>query len=219
MFSAPAFTGCASASRRFTDGKFLLKDDYFWIPVLGLYMGARLGELVQLHLRDVVTEGPVAYIEITEDADKSAEGHPHKHVKSDAGIRKIPLHPDVIELGFGQFVARRKKQKRSPRLFHQIKIGADGQASTVYSKWFARLLDRRNLKDRALTFHSLRHGFQDALRDAKQPQYVIDRLFGHASGTTAGEYGSGASLDVLADAVRSMKLPLRLPEFWAGYAE
>ncbi len=211
LFSAPLFSGCASPKRRFTPGKLKIRDDYFWIPVLGLYTGARLGEIVQLHIRDVVIDGPFPYLEISETADKATPGQPQKHVKSEAGIRKIPLHPDVLELGFGEFVARRRKFKRSARLFYPIKFGADGQASTVFSKWFARLLDKQDLKDPALTFHSLRHGVQDAMRDAKQPQYVIDRVFGHASGTTASDYGIGASLEVLAEAVRSMKLPLRLP--------
>ena len=107
LFSAPVLRGCASPKRRFVPGKLEFRDDYFWIPVLGMYTGARLGELVQLHLRDVVLDGPVAYIEISETADKSTPGQPQKHVKSEAGVRKIPLHPDVLELGFGEFVARR----------------------------------------------------------------------------------------------------------------
>ncbi|MBU0792130.1 MAG: site-specific integrase, partial [Gammaproteobacteria bacterium] len=190
LFSAPVFTGCASPKRRFDAGQAKLKDDYFWIPVLALYSGARLGELVQLHLRDVVTDGPTPYIEITETVDNSGPDQPQKHVKSEAGVRKIPLHPDVIELGFGEFVARRRKQKLSPRLFYLIKFGADRQASTVFSKWFARLLDKQGLKDPTLTFHSLRHGMQEALQNAKLPPYLINRLFGHSSGTTAEEYGA-----------------------------
>lgn len=215
LFSGPVFTGCSSAKRRLTPGEVKLKDDYFWIPVLGLYTGARLGELVQLHLRDVVIDGPIPYIEISETVDSAGANQPHKHVKSEAGIRRIPLHPDVMALGLADFVKRRRKLKHSPRLFWPIKFGADGQASTVFSKWFARLLDKRDLKDPALTFHSLRHGMQDALRDAKHPQYVIDRLFGHSSGTTADEYGIGASLEVLAEAVGAMKVKVRLPALWA----
>lgn len=216
LFNAPVFTGCASPQRRFMPGPVKIKDDRFWIPILALYSGARLGELVQLHLRDVVIDGPVPYIDICETVDKPGTGQPKKHVKSEAGIRKIPIHPDVMELGFAEFVARQRKLKRSPRLFHAVKFGADQQASTTFSKFFARVLDKQGLKDPALTFHSLRHGMQDALRDARQPQYIIDRLFGHASQTTAGEYGIGASLDVLADAVRSVKLPVRLPKLWIG---
>lgn len=135
---------------------------------------------------------------LTEVSDKAVSSQPHKHVKSAAGVRKISLRPDVMELGFAEFVGRRRKSKISVRLFHTVKFGADQQASTVFSKWFARLLDKQGLKDPSLTFHSLRHGVQDAMRDAKQPQYVIDRMFGHASGTTASQYGVGAAMEVLA---------------------
>lgn len=214
LFSAPIFLGCASPNRRFTAGATILRDDNFWIPVLGYYTGARLGEIVQLHLGDVNLTGPNPYIAITEEMEKAFASKHAKHVKSQAGIRQIPLHPDILALGFGEFVARRQKLKRSLRLFYQIKLGADGQASTNFSKWFARLLDKQELQDPSLTFHSLRHGVQDALRDAKQPQYIIDRIFGHSSGTTASQYGTGASLDVLADAIKSMKLPIRLTKLW-----
>ena len=216
VFMQPVFTGCASVKRRFMPGTALIRDEYFWIPVLAYYTGARMGEIVQLHLSDLHLSDAAPFIEITEANGGKIGSDNAKHVKSAAGLRKVPIHPDVLELGFGEFVSvRRKHRKPTDRLFSRIPFGSDGQASTVFSKWFARFLDSAELTDPALVFHSFRHGAEDALRDALQPQYVIDRIIGHSDGSTSAGYGEGVSLDVAAAAVKAMKIKLRLPALWS----
>jgi len=132
-------------------------------------------------------------------------------VKSHAGVRRVPIHQDVLDLGFGDFIQRRLQDKRPhKRVFWQVGFGADGQPSTVFSKWFARLLDKVGLKDPALVFHSFRHTAEDAFRNALLPQYVIDRIIGHAGGNTSDGYGDGVSLTVCENAVKEMKLTYRV---------
>jgi len=62
-------------------------------------------------------------------------------------------HPDLVKLGFDKFVQRRASDSRAAkRLFYEIAYGADGQASTVFSKWFARMLDKVGLTDPAIVY-------------------------------------------------------------------
>lgn len=211
LFSAPLFKGCKSRHRRYLPGNKVIWDAKFWIPVLAHYSGARMGELVQLHLSDVRLDGEVPYFSINEENDPASPEH-RKHVKSDAGVRLVPIHPDVLELGFGEFLAnRRTGRKSSDRLFPEVSYGSDGQASTVFSKWFARFLDEAGLSDPALVFHSFRHNAQDAFRDAREPQYVIDRIIGHYDGAVSSAYGNGVSLAVAYEAVKGMRLLVNVP--------
>lgn len=136
LFSAPLFVGCRSRYRRFEAGDLILKDAKYWIPILGYYTGARLGELVQLHIKDVILDHGVPHISINED-----DGGHVKHLKSDAAIRTIPIHSDLLELGFDDFVRdRSEKPPKDHRLFHEIKFGEDGQASTVFRYWIYKAL-------------------------------------------------------------------------------
>ncbi len=202
LFGSPLFTGCKSKHRRFVHGEHVFKDAKYWIPILGYYTGARLGELVQLHLTDVKLDGDTPYLDLNE---KQGLGD-KKHIKSSAGVRQIPLHPDVLQLGFGDFVAQRRKWKHpSKRLFSEMKFGTDGQASTEFSKIFARFLDKVGLNEPALTFHSFRHGMADILRDAEIPLYEIDRILGHDSGTMNAQYGNGSSIEVLYASLQKAK--------------
>lgn len=210
LFSSSTFTGCKSKHRRYVAGEQVYKDGKYWIPILGYLTGCRLGELVQLAIEDVREEDGILYLDINE---KSLAGNDAKSVKSKAGRRKVPLHPDLVALGFMDFVKKRAKQdKGSVRLFSEIRFGNDGQASTEYSKIFGRLMDKVGLTDPLLVFHSWRHGVEDALRDAGRQPYIIDRIVGHADATMGGKYGKGVSLTVLAEAVGDMKLPVSLIE-------
>ena len=214
LFSAPLFIGTKTRSRRYEPGDVLVRDGRYWIPILGFYSGARLGELVQLHIRDLHVAGPVPYMEITEDGGGAAGTSEAKHVKSHAGVRNVPLHPDLVELGFIKFVTERSRRRSSKRLFPEIGFGADEQASTTFSKWFGRFMDKAGLIDPALVFHSFRHAAEDAFRNAGQQQYVIDRIIGHSDGATSALYGEGVSLETAYEAVKAMKLKVLLPDLW-----
>lgn len=68
-----------------------------WIPLLGAFTGARRGELVQLRKQDVKLD--VAsnrhYLLITDEAGS---------VKTQNAIRQVPIHPNLISIGFLDFV-------------------------------------------------------------------------------------------------------------------
>lgn len=210
LFGSPLFTGSKSQHRRLQPGDTLIRDARYWIPIIGFYTGMRLGEIVQLHISDTVLETDVPHFDLNE---QSGSGDP-KHIKTAAGIRKVPIHTDILELGFAAFVEKRRKwAKPCRRIFSEITLGADGQASTQFSKFFARLMDSVELTDPALTFHSFRHGAEDAFRNANCQQYTIDSIMGHSDGKVSALYGEGPSLSHKADAVKAMKLPVSLVTF------
>ncbi|MFK7842384.1 MAG: DUF6538 domain-containing protein [Sphingorhabdus sp.] len=209
LFNSPLFTGCKSKGRRFQAGELIIKDAKYWIPILGYYTGARLGELVQLHINDIKLHGDVPQLDINENFGSGDK----KHVKTGAGVRQIPLHPDILKLGFVEFVDKRRKwEHKSKRLFSDVKFGVDGQASTEFSKRFATMMDKVDLTDPTLTFHSFRHGAEDAFRNASQPQYVIDAIMGHSDGKVSSDYGVGPDLVLRMKAISAMKLPVNLPD-------
>ncbi|MGJ8589154.1 MAG: hypothetical protein ACSHXW_13445 [Yoonia sp.] len=78
------------------------KDSHKW----GMFTGARLNEICQLNLVDVQQDGDTWLLDITD------EGDDNKRVKSKAGRRKVPLHSDLIRLGFLNFVESRKSGAR-----------------------------------------------------------------------------------------------------------
>lgn len=207
IFSSPLYRGSKSASKRFEPGDLLLRDETYWLPLLGYYTGARLGELVQLYFEDFRFKGDIAYIDINELDDGTAANK--KHVKNKASIRTIPIQPDLLKLGFADFVKSQKlKGKGQRRIFWGIKYGADGKASTIFSKRFARFLDAINLKDRQLVFHSFRHNMEDNFRDASVPKYAIDCMIGHEDPTTAGKYGKGLSIEARYENLMKVKFPI-----------
>lgn len=212
IFTAPIFTGARSRTRRFEEGDAVIRDDYFYLPIVAYYTGARLGELVQLHISDVIVDGPTPHISVNEDSPQKHGEDGYKHVKSDAGVRLIPLHPDLFELGFKEFVQQQRKGAgKNARLFKSIKYGADGQPSTVYSKWFGRFLDKIGLPDTKLVFHSFRHTAEDYFRTSLVPKYLIEQVIGHQDQSAAADYGVGAGIEVTYDVVAQLKLPIRIP--------
>lgn len=214
IFSAPLFTGCRSYHRRHDPGDEIIKDEQFWLPILAYYTGARLGELVQLYLSDCALEEDCPYISINENGSKDPSSADYKHVKSDAGVRLIPLHPDLFDLGFREFWRRQKKMSRNQkRLFFRIKYGADGLPSSPYSKKFGRFLTKIGLDDSRLVFHSFRHTMMDAFRNTGTSKFIVDQIIGHQDRSAAAQYGVGVSNEVAWQAMTELKLPISLTDF------
>lgn len=180
-----------------------------WLPLLALYSGARENELGQLLVGDVLKD-PVAgyYLNIIDEPD----GESRKTVKTAGSRRKVPLHPELVKAGFIRYRDHIAKSG-SERLFPELKPDRHGHATGNWSKWFGRYLRGTiGITDPRKVFHSFRHTFKDACRDAGLPEDVHDALTGHVNDSVSRGYGSGHSLKVLAQAMAKIKYPgLGLP--------
>jgi integrase len=175
------------------------RDERYWLPVLALHTGCRLEELGQLARADVRQQDGVWFLDITTQSDD--DGH-DKRLKTDSSHRRVPLHPTLIRLGFPAYAGGAK----GSRLFPNLKADRTGKLTAAFSKWWARHCDRIGLTDRRKVFHSFRHAFKDARRDAGLSEEIHDALTGH-SGGVGRRYGNGVALPRLAQEIARVGYP------------
>lgn len=185
----------------------------FWVPALAVFSGARLNELCQLAASDVGEADGTAFMDFSEfDAD-TGERVQDRSLKTDASDRRVPLHDDLIAAGFLEFVES-VRERGGGRLFPELRLGPDGRYSHEFSKWFGRFMDRIDLSARALVFHSFRHGFRDACREAGVSPENADALGGWATAGIGSQYGERGRLTVLARESAKVHFPgFRLVDF------
>lgn len=202
MFGAPLFTRY-ELPRNNKAGQ----DAAYWVPLLGLYTGARPGELCQLRIDDVVTVEGIHCLRITDDG----EG---QRVKTEAGHRTIPLHSEVIRLGFLEYVKTMKEQGH-PRLWPRLKMRPD-KPSDYFGRWFRELRLSVGLTDSLPDFYCFRHSVRPLMRKAGYPDSTIDKITGHES---AGSVGTKVydhwDLKELQEVVEAIKYSaFKLPKIW-----
>ena len=166
----------------------------FWAPLIALYSGMRLEEICQLHLSDIVKVDGVLCFSINEESGGSGYV---KHVKSLAGIRKVPVHPHLgRELGLEKFVASRwaktpKEKYASTLLFPDLqeRINAVNHATvklgSALTHWFTRY--RRSVgvggqhgEPSTKAFHSFRHTVIEYLhKEARVDLSMLQAVVGH----------------------------------------
>jgi integrase len=94
IFNAPIYSGCKNDKEGWsTVGTARPRGTKFWIPLIALFHGLRLNEICQLRTVDIEQEEGVPYFFIR-------PGEKEQRVKSDAGKRRVPLHPMMAEFGF-----------------------------------------------------------------------------------------------------------------------
>lgn len=168
------------------------RPERFWAPLIAAYTGGRLDEICQLLAKDVCEVGGVLCIKI-KLADDPTDPKTKKKVKSQASKRNVPVHRDLLALGFADYWNQIKASK-SIRLFPALKASKRGHGVEL-GKWYGRNISAPLFPDqkRVKVFNSFRHSVTDKyknmtdLRDSMQ-QY----LTGHATGKLDFDhYGSG----------------------------
>lgn len=192
LFSSPAFLGHRTPSQRMELGALLVRDGKFWIPWIGLYSGMRLGEIVQLLKSDVKQEHGIWYFDVSKGENE------RKRIKTAAGVRRVPIHQALIDAELLDHVAATKQGKR---IFEDVKFGADGYPSANFTKYWGRYGRRVGFWTQKTTFHSFRHSFIQALKEAGVPKDVRIEIVGHEGEDTHDDYGKGLSLSKLKEAV------------------
>ncbi len=177
------------------------KPHQYWLPLLGLYTGARLTELCQLYLDDVVSIGGVDCLYIR-------ASRPDQKLKTASSERLVPIHSKLKGLGFLEFIQRQRsagQQRVFPELTCHKKHGYGAGAS----KWFTRVRERLGLRDGDVKkdFHSFRHTFADHLKQKGAQEGLVGGLLGHQSeGITFGRYGKDFRPEVLVPVVEMVTL-------------
>jgi integrase len=184
----------------------------FWVPSLALFTGARLSELLQLYVSDVVKVEKVWCLNLSE-FDAHGRRADDKRVKTSESERIVPLHPQLVDAGFLTFVEERRRGGHR-RLFEPQNPDAKEDFAHAYSKWFGRFMDRVGLAAPNLVFHGFRHGFRNACRSAYIAQETAEALGGWASPNQSARYGDRGMVPVLNRAVKKVKFgSFRLDDF------
>lgn len=186
LFKSPLFTGCQSATewnKIAKPGNVKIRDHRFWVPLIMLFSGARPAEIAQLAISDVREEHGHWIMHIT------TEGDGDKSVKTDGSMRVVPIHSELIRLGFLDYHAGMKQAGQS-RLFPLAERNSRGQMIADFSREFGRYLIRIGMKTgRGLSLYSFRHGAADALRRAGYLDENFGFILGHTKASTTGIYG------------------------------
>jgi integrase len=193
--------GCASEARRSEPGPHIIRDARFWLPILALYQGARLEELADLYGRDVrrVDETWIVRIEETEG---NAEGR-HRRLKTKNATRVVPLHPEIIRLGFLGYVRDKAPGSDDP-LFPDLRPqGKDGKRGPRITRWFVEYRKAIGIYREGVGMHAFRHTANTRLRDAIsdwQQERHVACLLGHSQGGGEGRerYDKGPGLKAVA---------------------
>ena len=207
LFGSPVWSGCLSAGRRSQPGQQIIRDDKFWIPLITLLSGMRLEEICQLRTDDIREENGIAFFDIND--------RPPRQLKNKNAVRRVPVHSDLIRMGFLTYVKTLGKGLQP--VFPALKPGgADDKLGHGFTKWFTRYRQDIGVYRKNLDFHSLRHTATTLMHQANVPTLVIDHLTGHSTPGETARYTKSSSLQQLATAIEAIKPGLSLEHLHSG---
>jgi integrase len=196
FFKSDFYAECAKHPPAFANDK---QGWRFWLPLLCLFLGMRPNEAAQLHVADLKrTEKGTWYLDIeaTADDDDGTNGAV-KTLKTITSRRKIPLHPELIKIGFVQFVEQRKTANEGARLFQDLKPDVYANCATYALKRFREIYLPQAIKmESRQSFYSFRHSWRDALRRIDAQPATLQALGAWSQGKlTSDDYGDKADPD------------------------
>ena len=213
IFHAPLYTGCKDDGRNYNKvGNNHPHRIRFWLPLIALFTGARINEICQLHTDDIQEKNGIPFISINEEAEK--------HVKTKAGIRQVPIHNELIKIGFLEYTAQMRAKGETllfPEVMESLIKGErakDASPSAPLSKWFNHFIESVNVcieqPELKFTsehvFHSFRHTVRTEFRRNRAPEDDVCRICGWEDGskgkTLVDHYGESV-LENLQETVNS----------------
>lgn len=205
LFHLPLYTGCRDDFKYFRQtGPNHPRNERFWIPLVGLFSGMRVNEILQMDIADVVRRDNIWCFYVT---NRSLEGPSQKRLKSSAAERYVPIHSALLHIGFIDFLEDAKRSGRQ-RLFPRAEMDKRGLFGERYSCWFTQtFLKSQYLYHPETTFHSFRHNFRDALRSGNASVFMMKEVCGWSMTGVEFGYGGPPSAAELARTVELVRYP------------
>lgn len=183
--------------RIFTAVKDAKKPHQKWGVLIAFYTGARLNEIAQLETHDIKQVDDIWCFHFTDDGED-------KRLKNQASKRIIPVHSELIALGFLDYHKAAGKGRLFPALTFHPK---DGYGRNL-GRWFNASLLRKQLEitSRKLVFHSIRHTVAQQLRNNKVVEATLKDILGHSHvGVTMNTYAKNLDKAVMQEAIETLR--------------
>lgn len=177
----------------------------YWVPLLGLYTGARQSELCQLRVADIEETPEGLDLYVLRDGADTEDGTPETFTKTEASNRRLPVHSDLVALGFKDYWQDIKKAGHKV-LFPNVRRPTGRSAGEYFSDWFLVYRRAQGLDKRWVDFHAFRHTASTRLTDAGVSDSVADYLTGHSS-TGRGSARRYKAMQELRPALEKLKYP------------
>lgn len=158
--------------------------DFYWGPLVGLFTGARAEEIASLDLAQVYPEKGIWVIDIPDG-------------KTENAVRKVPVHDQLLALGFTDYVQCLQKAGYK-KLFPHLQNGKNGYKKNM-CRTFGEYLDlpEVNIVDPLKVFHSFRHTFVTKLTGAGVNEGLKRAMVGHDIDTKTSAHADYTHLDAL----------------------
>ena len=157
------------------------QNSFYWAFLIGIFSGMRTNETSQLLIEDIVKEGNVWMFSIDETEGKS--------VKTTGSIRKVPVHPTLISLGFIDYV-KIIKSKGVDRVFPELTKQRDGYSTKISQHYNEKFLPSVGVWIRQTkVLYSTRHTFINRCYNKGVDRDIIKSIVGHEPDFTMDVYG------------------------------
>lgn len=213
LFTAPKFTGAASASRWRTPGPSIVRDHRFWLTIIAFLHGNRREEPALLKVKHVRGLGPgeLPYFDLF-DRDL------RPLLKDSGSPREIPFHRFMAPLGFleARILHRDPEERIFPDAGSAAEIGGD---TGPFGQWFRQFRLACGVDDDALDLHSSRHTVFNRLKEAGVPISHIEALIGHDTNgrrSAFAAYDRKMRIEVLKAAIDKLDVPLDVAAIMAA---
>ncbi|MFK5599172.1 DUF6538 domain-containing protein [Methylobacterium sp. HMF5984] len=201
IFRLACFTGCKSWRQPFEPGPDTIHRALYFAIILLYYTGARREEICGLHVDDVCEVDGVAYIDIRRNQTR--------RIKNDQSVRYIALHPEILRLGFMDYV-RAIKNLGYQLVFPDLK--SPNSKAPLGDRLYDEFLEGMKIAvpdaaARKKVIHSFRHALGNNLKQARVHTEIRADILGHGGkGETDERYCDPIALrSMLADLI---KLPV-----------
>lgn len=186
--------------------------DAFWACMIALFTGARINAAITLQYKDILVKDGINCIQFRSD-------HKIKQLKNEASERLVPIHKQLLDLGFVDYVNKQKAKSKAEDTDFIIKK-CQTKSGEYNNKFFTRELSPFFTDIKVKTgnhdgydFHSFRKNISIALQDAGVGATYINDIIGWEGKTTMEQSYSNHTLTQINDELNKFSYDFLKPHF------
>ncbi|MBC7280211.1 site-specific integrase [Hoeflea sp.] len=202
LFSLPIWTGAATGTNDASPAGEIFHDARYWVPLIGAYQGARREEICGFRLDEIIDlEGIWGFKFIP------SEG---RRFKSKAAKRHIPIHPELMRLGFLDYADALRKAGHF-LLFPELRAVAEATPmGDVFNDDWQKMKDLAMplAKAEGKVFHSFRHWCNNEMKQKGVSSEIRKDILGHINkDVNEGTYSQVARLRLMRRCLQKLPRP------------